>query len=88
MILGQISTDGRGGDSIWNYLSNRTEVVGIICPLHRIHPIRENLKGAKVRVIGVEPASCPTLTKGLYAYDFGDTGLDMKTFPSNSSVKS
>ncbi|MBI3673975.1 MAG: TrpB-like pyridoxal phosphate-dependent enzyme [Rhizobiales bacterium] len=36
--------------------------------------IRENLKGAKVRVIGVEPASCPTLTKGLYAYDFGDTG--------------
>ena len=36
--------------------------------------IRENLKGAKVRVIGVEPASCPTLTKGVYAYDFGDTG--------------
>ena len=36
--------------------------------------VREKLKGAKVRVIGVEPASCPTLTKGLYAYDFGDTG--------------
>jgi tryptophan synthase beta chain len=25
-----------------------------------------------VDIIGVEPASCPTLTKGLYAYDFGD----------------
>ena len=24
-------------------------------------------------VIGVEPSSCPTLTKGLYRYDFGDT---------------
>lgn len=36
--------------------------------------IRENLKGAGVRVVGVEPASCPTLTKGTYAYDFGDTG--------------
>jgi len=36
--------------------------------------IRENLKGAKVRIVGVEPASCPTLTKGLYAYDYGDTG--------------
>jgi tryptophan synthase beta chain len=36
--------------------------------------IRENLKGGKVRIVGVEPASCPTLTRGRYAYDFGDTG--------------
>lgn len=37
--------------------------------------IRENLKnGGKTRVIGVEPASCPTLTRGQYAYDYGDTG--------------
>jgi len=37
--------------------------------------IRENLKnGGKTRIIGVEPASCPTLTRGQYAYDFGDTG--------------
>ncbi|GAB4433136.1 MAG: TrpB-like pyridoxal phosphate-dependent enzyme [Anaerolineae bacterium] len=27
-----------------------------------------------VRVVGVEPAACPSLTKGKYAYDFGDTG--------------
>jgi tryptophan synthase beta chain len=26
-----------------------------------------------VEVIAVEPAACPTLTKGTYAYDFGDT---------------
>jgi tryptophan synthase beta chain len=25
-----------------------------------------------VDIVGVEPASCPTLTKGLYTYDFGD----------------
>lgn len=25
------------------------------------------------RVIAVEPAACPSLTKGIYAYDFGDT---------------
>ena len=37
--------------------------------------IRENLKnGGKTRVVGVEPASCPSLTRGKYAYDFGDTG--------------
>jgi tryptophan synthase beta chain len=29
--------------------------------------------GKKTRVIAVEPASCPTLTKGRYAFDYGDT---------------
>jgi tryptophan synthase beta chain len=27
-----------------------------------------------VRVIAAEPAACPSLTRGRYAYDFGDTG--------------
>jgi len=36
--------------------------------------IREKIKGSKVRIVGVEPASCPTLTRGRYAYDYGDTG--------------
>jgi len=29
--------------------------------------------GLQIRFVAVEPTSCPTLTKGLYAYDFGDT---------------
>jgi tryptophan synthase beta chain len=29
--------------------------------------------GTDVRVVAVEPAACPTLTRGTYAYDFGDT---------------
>ena len=29
--------------------------------------------GRKVRIIAVEPAACPSLTRGVYAYDFGDT---------------
>ena len=29
--------------------------------------------GAKTKFIAAEPAACPTLTKGVYAYDFGDT---------------
>jgi tryptophan synthase beta chain len=34
----------------------------------------EQLRGGrKVRVIAVEPAACPTLTRGKYAYDYGDT---------------
>jgi tryptophan synthase beta chain len=36
--------------------------------------IRENLvNGRETRIVAVEPSSCPTLTKGRYVYDFGDT---------------
>lgn len=31
--------------------------------------------GKKIEVIAVEPAACPTLTKGKMAYDFGDTEM-------------
>jgi tryptophan synthase beta chain len=31
-------------------------------------------EGIGVRVIAAEPAACPSLTRGKYAYDFGDTG--------------
>jgi len=35
----------------------------------------EQLRGGKkVRVIAAEPAACPSLTRGKFAYDFGDTG--------------
>ncbi len=34
--------------------------------------IPDKLKGKKVRLLGVEPAACPTLTKGIFAYDLGD----------------
>jgi len=30
--------------------------------------------GARPRIVAVEPAACPSLTRGRYAYDFGDTG--------------
>jgi tryptophan synthase beta chain len=35
----------------------------------------EKLQGKRpgIRAIAVEPSSCPTLTKGIYAYDYGDT---------------
>jgi len=34
----------------------------------------EQLRGGrKVRIVAVEPAACPSLTRGKYAYDFGDT---------------
>ena len=36
--------------------------------------IKKNLtEGANIRVVAVEPASCPKLTRGIFQYDFGDT---------------
>jgi tryptophan synthase beta chain len=36
--------------------------------------LREKLAGnISPRIIAAEPASCPSLTRGVYAYDFGDT---------------
>lgn len=35
--------------------------------------LREKLAGKPIRILAVEPTACPTLTKGVYAYDYGDT---------------
>ncbi len=44
---------------------------GLISPF-----MGQKLRGeADYRIIAVEPASCPSLTRGVYAYDFCDTGM-------------
>ena len=36
--------------------------------------MKDKLSGkSKMRFIGVEPTACPTMTRGVYAYDYGDT---------------
>ena len=34
--------------------------------------VADRFQGKKVRAVAVEPSACPTLTKGVFAYDFGD----------------
>jgi tryptophan synthase beta chain len=36
--------------------------------------VRDKIHGKDIDIIGVEPTSCPTMTRGPFAYDFGDTG--------------
>ncbi len=44
---------------------------GLIAPF-----MGEKLRGeADYRIIAVEPSSCPSLTRGVYAYDYCDTGM-------------
>jgi tryptophan synthase beta chain len=35
--------------------------------------VKEKVEGSDIRLIAVEPTSCPTLTEGRYEYDYGDT---------------
>ncbi|MDX9888498.1 MAG: TrpB-like pyridoxal phosphate-dependent enzyme [Anaerovoracaceae bacterium] len=47
-----------------------SNLVGLIAPF-----MQDKLLGkASPRIVAVEPSSCPSLTRGKYAYDFCDTG--------------
>lgn len=35
--------------------------------------VRDKINGKDIDIIAVEPTSCPTMTRGPFAYDFGDT---------------
>lgn len=35
--------------------------------------LQDKFNGKKIRAVAVEPSACPTLTKGVFAYDYGDT---------------
>ena len=41
---------------------------GLVLPF-----IKHKIEGKAIRIVGAEPAACPSLTKGVYTYDFGDT---------------
>jgi tryptophan synthase beta chain len=36
--------------------------------------VKDKMEGRDIDIIASEPIACPTLSKGLYAYDFGDSG--------------
>ncbi len=57
-------------DTIIGCAGGGSNLGGLISPF-----MGEQLRGeAKYRFIAVEPASCPSLTRGRYAYDYCDTG--------------
>jgi tryptophan synthase beta chain len=46
--------------------------------------IRDKIHGKEVKIIASEPVSCPTMTKGPYVYDFGDTAQTTPLLPMYS----
>ncbi|WP_133878369.1 TrpB-like pyridoxal phosphate-dependent enzyme [Paractinoplanes brasiliensis] len=65
----QLAKVGATPDVIVGCTGGGSNFAGLAFPF-----LREKLAGRMSPVVrAVEPASCPSLTKGVYAYDFGDT---------------
>ncbi len=63
----QFEIAGDYPDVIVGCCGGGSNFAGIAAPF-----LPDYLDGKKIRFVGVEPASCPTLTMGKLAYDFGD----------------
>ncbi len=65
----QMAMAGDDPDIIIGCAGGGSNFAGLTFPF-----LGQQLRGGKTRrVIAVEPAACPTLTRGTFAYDFGDT---------------
>ena len=46
--------------------------------------VRDKINGKDIDIIAVEPTSCPTMTRGPFAYDFGDTAQMTPLLPMHT----
>jgi tryptophan synthase beta chain len=67
--IAQMELAGEAPDVVIGCVGGGSNFAGIAYPLLR-QKLRE---GTGTRFVGAEPAAAPTLTRGRYAYDFGDT---------------
>jgi tryptophan synthase beta chain len=67
--IAQMEMAGEYPDVVIGCVGGGSNFAGIAYPLLR----RRLREGRETRFLAAEPAACPTLTRGPYAYDFGDT---------------
>jgi tryptophan synthase beta chain len=67
--LKQMDMAGEYPDVVIGCVGGGSNFAGIAYPF-----LRENLKnGRRARLVAVEPTATPTLTRGVYTFDYGDT---------------
>src|SRR3954464_12125943 len=67
--IAQMGMAGEEPDVVIGCVGGGSNFAGLPFPF-----VRRNLRGeASTRFVAAEPAACPTLTRGAYRYDFGDT---------------
>jgi tryptophan synthase beta chain len=68
--MAQLEMSGDDPDVLVGCTGGGSNFAGIVFPF-----LGRQLRGGKKRkIVAIEPAACPSLTRGKYAYDFGDTG--------------
>jgi tryptophan synthase beta chain len=66
--IAQMEMAGAFPDVVIGCVGGGSNFAGLAFPF-----IREKIAGRDIDVLACEPAACPTLTRGVFAYDFGDT---------------
>src|SRR5438094_4556042 len=64
----QMELAGEYPDVVIGCIGGGSNMSGLALPF-----LADKFKGKKVRIVAVEPEACPSLTRGMYLYDFGDT---------------
>ena len=67
--LKQLEMAGVEADVVIGCVGGGSNFSGIALPFYR----RNVQDGTKTRLVGVEPMACPSMTRGIYAFDYGDT---------------
>ena len=75
----QLDSVGAYPDVVIGCVGGGSNFGGIALPF-----VRDRIAGRDVRFVAVEPTSCPTLTRGPYAYDFGDTAQMTPLLPMHT----
>lgn len=75
----QMAEAGAEPDVVIGCVGGGSNFAGLAFPF-----LGEAAAGGSLRVIAAEPAACPTLTRGHYAYDFGDTAKMTPLMPMHT----
>ena len=67
--IAQMELAGEYPDVVVGCVGGGSNFAGLAYPFVRAQPARRR----ETRFVAAEPAACPTLTRGAYRYDFGDT---------------
>lgn len=75
----QLDLAGADPDVIVGCVGGGSNFAGLVFPF-----LADAAAGAKLRIVAAEPTACPTLSRGHYAYDFGDTAKMTPLLPMHT----
>jgi tryptophan synthase beta chain len=75
----QLAIAGDYPDVVIGCAGGGSNFAGIAFPF-----VRDKIHGKNIRIVASEPTSCPSLTRGEYVYDFGDTAMTTPLLPMYS----